>query len=295
MRTGEHGRLEGPVAVCCCPPPSRDACERARLAHGRVRLAANVYLSATMESRDVRTRALHKARFAMTEPALSSSSVHVSRVGMRHAVLGKSGLASPDALIAGAVSALRAPAARATGSFMVAPGGRSTSDPLDELTKLLAEAFGVWDDIAGDSANTPVRHPVELVPKSTSDAPADVLPCASRSPTTSPTVTSSTTKSLDFSTPIPSCRKNAEAASSTSSWSDPKLFAAASRPILLTAAAYPAMSRASVLKQGGSLMESCAILASRLERVFSDGSQSTELHCVTRQRSSSRSATSFAP
>ena len=61
--------------------------------------------------------ALRTGMMVVTEPALSSSSVHVSRVGMRHAVLGKSGLASPDALIAGAVSALRAPVARATGSF----------------------------------------------------------------------------------------------------------------------------------------------------------------------------------
>ena len=53
----------------------------------------------------------------MTEPALFGSSVHVSRVGMRRAVLGKSGLASPDAPIAGAVSALRATVARARSFF----------------------------------------------------------------------------------------------------------------------------------------------------------------------------------
>ena len=66
-------------------------------------------------------------------------------------VLGKSGLASPDAPIAGALSALRAPVARATGLVMVATVGLSTSDPLDELTKLLTEAFDVWDDIAASS------------------------------------------------------------------------------------------------------------------------------------------------
>ena len=60
---------------------------------------------------------------------------------------GKSGLASPDAPIAGAFSALRAPVARATGSLMVVTVGLSASDPLDELTKLLTEAFDVWDDI----------------------------------------------------------------------------------------------------------------------------------------------------
>ena len=66
-------------------------------------------------------------------------------------MLGKSGLASPDAPIAGALSALRAPVARATGFVMVALVGQSTSDPLDELTKLLTEAFDVWDDIAASS------------------------------------------------------------------------------------------------------------------------------------------------
>ena len=30
VRSGQHGRRMGPVAVCCCPPPSRDARERAR-------------------------------------------------------------------------------------------------------------------------------------------------------------------------------------------------------------------------------------------------------------------------
>lgn len=30
VRSGQHGRRMGPVLVCCCPPPSRDARERAR-------------------------------------------------------------------------------------------------------------------------------------------------------------------------------------------------------------------------------------------------------------------------
>ena len=36
VRTQQHGRLEGPVAVCCCPPSTRDVCERAQLARPAV-------------------------------------------------------------------------------------------------------------------------------------------------------------------------------------------------------------------------------------------------------------------
>ena len=160
-------------------------------------------------------------------------------------VLGKSGLASPDAPIAGALSALRAPVARATGLVMVATVGLSTSDPLDELTKLLTEAFDVWDDIAGDRAKTPIRHNAELVPELTrlSDALVDVLPCVSRSPLTSPTVTSSASESLHSSTPIPQCRKSAEA---TCTFIESELFAAASLAIPPTAA-QPEVSRESDL------------------------------------------------
>ena len=75
-------------------------------------------------------------------------------------VLGKSGLASPDAPIAGALSALRAPVARATGFVMVAFVGLSTYDPLEELMKMLGK-FGdlsfMWHDFAGTSASTPVN------------------------------------------------------------------------------------------------------------------------------------------
>ena len=162
-------------------------------------------------------------------------------------VLGKSGLASPDAPIAGALSALRAPVARATGFVMVALVGQSTSDPLDELTKMLG-LFGdlsfMWHDFAGTSASTPVltQHH-EAVAERAHDALVDAVPCRTRSSATSSptTVASPESESLNDATPSPRC----DSADSTETFCGSEPFAAACLAVPPTSAANPDVSRES--------------------------------------------------
>ena len=130
---------------------------------------------------------------------------------------------------------------------MVALVGQSTSDPLDELTKMLG-LFGdlsfMWHDFAGTSASTPVltQHH-EAVAERAHDALVDAVPCRTRSSATSSptTVASPESESLNDATPSPRC----DSADSTETFCGSEPFAAACLAVPPTSAANPDVSRES--------------------------------------------------